>query len=108
MIAPRCPRLIHTVDSNSGGRNSSVLRDVASRIPPFSEPPVDAIFPLELTWVLTPFSKTLSDKSINRVLVCAHMNSVARIQKTLSFMSCTGECRQQKTHPACTILEDGM
>ena len=32
---------------------------------PSSEPPVEEIFPLELTWVLTPFPKTLSDESIN-------------------------------------------
>ena len=40
--------------------------------------------------------KTLSDESINRGLVCAHMHFIARTQKILTFMSQTGECRQQK------------
>ena len=40
--------------------------------------------------------KTLSDDSINRGLVCAHMHFIARTQKILTFMSWTGECRQQK------------
>ena len=38
---------------------------------------VEGIFPLELTWFLTPFPKTLSDESINGGLVCAHMHSIA-------------------------------
>ena len=40
--------------------------------------------------------KTLSGESINRGLVCAHMHFIARTQKILTFMSLTGECRQQK------------
>ena len=40
--------------------------------------------------------KTLLDESINRGLVCAHMHFIARTQKILTFMSKTGECRQQK------------
>ena len=40
--------------------------------------------------------KTLSDESINRGLVCAHMHFIAQTQKILTFMSQTGECRQQK------------
>ena len=31
--------------------------------------------------------KTLSDESINRGLVCAHMHLIARTQKILTFMS---------------------
>ena len=31
--------------------------------------------------------KTLSDESINRGLVCAHMHYIARTQKILTFMS---------------------
>ena len=31
--------------------------------------------------------KTLSDESINRGLVCAHMHFIARTQKILTFMS---------------------
>ena len=37
-----------------------------------------------------------SDESINRGLVCAHLHFIARTQKILTFMSYTGECRQQK------------
>ena len=48
---------------------------------------VEGIFPLELTWFLIPFSQNLSDESINRGLVCAHMPSIARTQKILTFMS---------------------
>ena len=40
--------------------------------------------------------KTLSDESINRGLVCAHMHFMTQTQKILTFMSQTGECRQQK------------
>ena len=40
--------------------------------------------------------KTPSDESINRGLVCVYMHFIARIQKILTFMSWTGECRQQK------------
>ena len=32
---------------------------------------------------------------LNRGLVCAHMHSIAQTQKILSFMSYSGECRQQ-------------
>ena len=39
---------------------------------------------------------TLSDESINRGLVCEHMHFITRTQKILTFMSKTGECRQQK------------
>ena len=60
--------------------------------PPRSLPAV-GIYPLKLTWVLTPFPKTLSDESINRGLVCAHIHSIKRTQTVLTFM---GECRQQK------------
>ena len=52
--------------------------------------------PLELTWVLTSFPKTLLDESINRELVCARMHFIAQTQKILMFMFWTGECRQQK------------
>ena len=59
--------------------------------------------------------KTLSDESMNRGLVCAHMHFIARTQKILTFMSLTGECRQQKhtqhapsTKTECDYLNDGM
>ena len=41
--------------------------------PPLGTFSVEGIFPLELTWVQTPFPpKTPSDESINRGLVCAY------------------------------------
>ena len=40
--------------------------------------------------------KTPSDESINRGLVCAHMHFIVWTQKILTFMTQTGECRQQK------------
>ena len=40
--------------------------------------------------------KTPSDESINRGLVCAYMHFIEQTQKILTFMSLTGECRQQK------------
>ena len=57
---------------------------------------VEGIFPLELTWVLTTSPKTLSDESINRPSVWAHLHSIAQTQKILTFMSKTDECWQQK------------
>ena len=50
---------------------------------------VEGILPLELTWVLTPFPKTLLDESINRGLVCAHTHthSITQTQKIPTLMS---------------------
>ena len=36
--------------------------------------------------------KNLSEESINPGLVCDHMQSIARTQKILTFMSETSEC----------------
>ena len=64
------------------------VHSVAGSILLWGHFPVEGIFPLELTWVQTPFPpKTLSDESINRGLVCAHMHFIARTQKILTFMS---------------------
>ena len=77
-----------------GGWNSSLVvfglavHSVAGSILLWGNFPVEGIFPLELTWVQTPFpKKTLSDESVNRGLVCAHMHFIARTQKILTFMS---------------------
>ena len=70
--------------------------------------PVEGNFPLELTCVLTPFPKqTLSDESIDRGLVCAHMHSITQTQKILTFMSSMGECQLQKytQHTPATKME---
>ena len=64
------------------------VHSVAGSILLWGHFPVEGIFPLELTWVQTPFPpKTPSDESINRGLVCAHMHFIARTQKILTFMS---------------------
>ena len=64
------------------------VHSVAGSILLWGHFPVEGIFPLELTWVQTPFpQKTPSDESINRGLVCAHMHFIARTQKILTFMS---------------------
>ena len=77
------------------------MRDTASRVRPSLGPPVEGIFPLELTWVLNPFPKTLSDESINRV------HSIEWTQKILTFLSWTGQCWQQKhtQHVPSTKME---
>ena len=75
------------------------VHSVAGSILLWGNFPVEGIFPLELTWVQTPFPpKTLSDESINRGLVCAHMHFIARTQKILTFMAYTGECGNKSTH----------
>ena len=76
-----------------GGRNSLLVvfglavHSVAGSILLWRNFPVEWIFPLELTWAQTPFPQTLSDESINRGLVCAHMHFIAQTQKILTFMS---------------------
>ena len=63
------------------------VHSVAGSILLWGHFPVEGIFPLELTWVQTPFpQKTPSDESVNRGLVCAHMHFIARTQKILTFM----------------------
>ena len=78
----------------SGGRNSSV-GSAWARCPQHRgfDPPLG--------------TKTLSDESIDRGLVCAHMHFIAQTQKILTFMSWTGECRQQKhtQHAPSTKME---
>ena len=77
-----------------GGRNSSLVvfglavHSVAGSILLWGNFPVEGIFPLELTMGSNSIPpKTLSDESINRGLVCAHIHFIARIQKILTFMS---------------------
>ena len=85
------------------------LRDSASRVRPSSESPAEGIFPLEFTWVLSPFpKKNLLDERTNHGLVCTHMHSIARTQKILTFMSKMGECLQQTYTQQCFIHEDGI
>ena len=84
------------------GRNSSVGSVLGSlsclmQRHGFDPPPrrffflVEGTFPLELTRVLTPFPQILSDESMNRGLVRAHIHSTRRTQKIPAFMSQTGE-----------------
>ena len=51
------------------------------RVRSSSEPPAEGIFPMELTWLLTPFPKTLSDESINWGLVCPCMHSITQLKR---------------------------
>ena len=85
----------------------AVLPDAVLPVWASSEPLVEGIFPLELTWVLNPLPKTLSAESINQDVVCAHMQSIAQTPKILTFMSQTGECRQPKhtQHASSTKTE---
>ena len=83
-----------TESDDSGGWNSLLVvfglavHSVGGSILFWGNFPVEGVFPLELTWLQTPFpQKTLSDESINRGLVCAHMHFIARTQKILTFMS---------------------
>ena len=79
--------------SPRSGWNSSVASVLGSlscvmQLHGFNHPlnlPVEWTFPLKSTWVLTPFSKTLSYESMK--LVCAHMHSIAHTQKNLAFVS---------------------
>ena len=48
---------------------------------------------------------TLSDESIDRDLVCAHMHFIARTQKILTFMSSTVEWLQQKHTQHAPFME---
>ena len=82
-------------NDNTRGRNSSVGNMLGSLACVMQRPgfhparsrPVESTFLLEMTWVLTPFPTTLSDKNIHPGPVCAHMHSIARTQKFLTFMS---------------------
>ena len=50
--------------------------------------PVQGIFPFGVNMGSNSIpQKTLSDESINRGLVCAHMDFIARTQKIPTFMS---------------------
>ena len=102
------------VEYLSGCRNSSLVVCCLMQCRRFDTLPgriflVEKIFPLELTWVLTPVPRTLSDESINRGLVCAHMHSIARTDsKDREIHVLDGCIPATKTHPACTTHEDGM
>ena len=63
----------------------AVLRDAVSQVWPSSEPLVEGIFPLELTWVLTLSPNTLLDESIYQGIVGARVHSI--VKKILRFMS---------------------
>ena len=79
-------------------------------------PPKRRIFPEEVIFPLRPgvnmgcdsILPKLSDESINRGLVCGHMHSKAQTQKNPDFHVLDGWMPATKTHPTCTIYEDGM
>ena len=98
----------------TGGRNSSVgsawacCHSVAASILLWGHFPVEGIFPLELTWVQTPFAQNSFGWEYKpRSSLCTHafhrMDSKDPDVHVLDrWMPAT------KTHPARTIHEDGM
>ena len=64
------------------------VHSVAGSILLWGHFPVEGIFSLGVNMGSNSIPpKTLSDESINRGLVCAHMHFIARTQKILTFMS---------------------
>ena len=86
--------LLPLSNKNLGGRNSSV-GSAWARCPQRSrfDPPLGTFssrgdFSLGVNMGSNSIPpKTLSDESINRGLVCAHMHFIAQTQKILTFMS---------------------
>ena len=70
--------------------------------------PVEGIFPLELTWVLTPFPQNSFGWEYEpRTGLCTH--TLHRTDsKDPDIHVLDGWVPATKTHPACTIDEDGM
>ena len=70
--------------------------------------PVEGIFPLELTWVLTPFPKNSFGWEYKpRSSLCTHAFH-RRDSKDPDVHVLDGWMPATKTHPACTAHEDGM
>ena len=68
----------------------AVLRDAASWVPSSSEENFSGRGDFSLGVSMGSDSipqKTILDESINRDLLCAHMHSITRTQKILTFMS---------------------
>ena len=94
MLTPTTTTTMMIVIPKIGGRNSSV-GSAWARCPQRRgfEPPLGTFsgrgdFSLGVNMGSNSIPpKTLSDESINRGLVCAHMHFIARTQKILTFMS---------------------
>ena len=70
--------------------------------------PLDWIFPLELTWLLTPFTKnSFRWEYTPRSSLCTHAFH-GTDSKDPDIHILDGWMPAAKTHPACTIHEDGM
>ena len=107
---------LFSVVNKFGGRNSSLVvfglavYSVAGSILLWGNFPVEGIFPLELTWVQTPFPQNSFGWEYKpRSSLCTHafhhMDSIKR-----SWRSCPRRVNagSKKTHTARTIHEDGM
>ena len=96
------------------GRNSSVgsawarCHSVAGSILLWGHFPVEGIFPLELTWVQTPFPQNSFGWEYKpRSSLCTHAFHRTD-SKDPDVHVLDGWMPATKTHPACTIHEDGM
>ena len=87
----------------------AVLPDAASRVRTSSEPPVEGtFFHLELTWFLTPFPQNSSGWEYKpRSSLCTRAFHCTN-SKDPDMHVLDGWLSATKTHPACTIHEDGM
>ena len=73
-----------------------------------SEPLIEEIFPLNLTWVLTPFPEnSLRWEYKPRFSLCTHAFHCTD-SKDPDIQLLDGWMPATKTHPACTIHEDRM
>ena len=111
----RIPNLGLTIERWPRGWNSSLVvfglavQSVAGSILLWGNFPVERIFPLELTWVQTPFEKKTSFRWEHkpRSSLCTHA-CYCTDSKDPDVHVLDGWMPATKTHPARTIHEDGM
>ena len=116
-VQPVCWPGLQTFIHCIGGRDSSVgvlgllscmLRDAALWVWSCSELLVEGIFPLELTWVLTPFPKNSFGWENKLRFSLEHTCIPSHRLKNPDIHVLDGWMLATKTHPACTIHKDGM
>ena len=107
-------KFVYLINTHNGGRNSSVgsawarCHSVAGSILLWGHFPVDGIFPLELTWVQTPFPQNSFGWEYKpRSSLCTHAFHRTD-SKDPDVHVLDGWMPATKTHPAQTIHEDGM
>ena len=113
-ILPAVKRNNELTTTQTGGRNSSVgsawarCQSVAGSILLWGHFPVEGIFPLELTWVQTPFPQNSFGWEYKpRSSLCTHAFHRTD-SKDPDVHVLDGWMPATKTHPARTIHEDGM